>query len=130
MGPDKNSSIPPQNQGSGEIAGTKGRPRRAHRPRSRLCLLKGCGRVFLPKQAMARYCSDACREKARRWMQWKAQQHYRHSPNGRQKRQTQSRRYRERRKERRENAALTAARVIPNKFFFVLLRPPGLLSRV
>lgn len=72
---------------------------------------------------MARYCSEACQAEARRWRQWKARRRYRQSPNGKQKRQAQSRRYRERRKEQqgREIAALTAARVIPIKFFFVLL---------
>jgi hypothetical protein len=130
MGADKDSSAPHQNQEAHKIAGTKGCPRRARCPRSRLCLLKGCGQVFRPHQPLARYCSEACREQARRWRQWKALRRYRQSPNGKQKRQAQSRRYRERRKERRQSAVLTAARVIPAKFFFVFLRPPGLLPRV
>jgi hypothetical protein len=72
---------------------------------------------------MARYCSEACQEEARRWRQWKARRRYRESPNGKQKRRAQSRRYRARRKEQpaRESAALTAARVIPTKFFLVLV---------
>ena len=107
------------------------RRRRARRPRSRICLLKGCGRVFRPEQPLTRYCSEACRAEARRWRQWKARRRYRQSPHGKQKRQAQGRRYRERRKKRpaREPAA-TTARVIPTKFFFVLLRSPRLLRGV
>ena len=129
MGPDKDSPTPPKNQDIRRTPRSEGRQRRARRPRSRVCLLKGCGQIFRPQQPMTRYCSDVCREKARQWRRWKARQRYRHSPNGKQKRQAQSRRYRQRRKEQpaRETAAASAARVIPMKFFFVLLRPPGLL---
>jgi len=97
-----------------------GWPRRARRPRSRVCLLKGCGRIFRPKQPMARYCSEACQVEARRWRQWKARRRYRQSANGKRKRQAQSRRYRERQKDRQvqESAAVAAVRVIPTKFFF------------
>jgi hypothetical protein len=111
------------------MRGRWGCRRRARRPRRRVCLLKGCGRLFRPQQPLARYCSEACRTEARRWRRWKARRRYRQSANGKQKRQVQSRRYRERRKERQaqESAAVAAARVIPSKFFFVLLRPPGLL---
>ena len=131
MGPDKDSPASPKNQDAGRILGSEGR-RRARRPRSRICLLKGCGRVFRPQQPLARYCSAACRQQARRWRQWKARRRYRQSANGKQQRQAQSRRYRERRKEQQaqETAAITAARVIPTNFFFVLLRPPGLLCGV
>ena len=131
MGPDKDSPASAKNQDAGRILGSAGR-RRARRPRRRVCLLKGCGRVFRPQQPLARYCSAACRQQARRWRQWKARRRYRQSANGKQQRQAQSRRYRERRKEQQaqETAALTAARVIPTNFFFVLLRPPGLLCGV
>jgi hypothetical protein len=131
MGPDQDSPTSPQNQETRRTPRTQGKLR-ARRPRRRICLLKGCGRVFRPQQPMARYCSDACREEARRWREWRARRHYRQSPNGKQKRQAQSRRYRERRKEQsaRKPAALSGARVIPTKFFFVLLRPPRLLCRV
>jgi hypothetical protein len=123
MGPDQESPTPGKNQDPGSTLRTGNRPRRARRPRRRICLLKGCGRVFRPPQPMARYCSDACREQARRWRQWKARQRYRQSANGKQKRQAQSRRYRARRKQQpqREIASLSAARVIPTKFFFMLL---------
>ena len=123
MGPDKDSLTPAKNQDARSAPRTRGGPRRARRPLSRVCLLKGCGRVFRPQQPLARYCSEACQAEARWWRQWKARRRYRQSPNGKQKRQAQSRRYRARRKEQqaRETAALTAARVIPTKFFFVLM---------
>ena len=123
MGPDKDSLTPAKNQDARGTPRTRGGPRRTRRPRRRVCLLKDCGRVFRPQQPLARYCSEACQAEARWWRQWKARRRYRQSPNGKQKRQAQSRRYRARRKEQqaRETAALTAARVIPTKFFLVLL---------
>jgi hypothetical protein len=132
MGPDKDSPASAKNQDAGRTLGSAGRRRRARRPRRRVCLLKDCGRVFRPQQPLARYCSEACRQQARRWRQWKARRRYRQSANGKQKRQAQSRRYRECRKERQaqETAAVTTARVIPTIFFFMLLRPAGLLCGV
>lgn len=120
MGPDKDSLTPAKKQAARSTPRTRG-GRRARRPRRRVCLLKGCGRVFRPQQPLARYCSEVCQAEARRWRQWKARRRYRQSLNGKQKRQAQSRRYRERRRERQaqESAVLTAARVIPIKFFFV-----------
>jgi hypothetical protein len=108
------------------------RKRRARRPRRRVCLLKGCGRIFRPQQPMARYCSEACREEARRWRQWKARRRYRQSSNGKQKRQAQSHRYRERRKATpgRKTVTDSAARVISARFFFMLLRPPRVLRGI
>jgi hypothetical protein len=132
MGPNQDSPTPVKNQDSRRTSPTRNKQKRARRPRRRVCLLKGCGQVFRPEQPMGRYCSRECREEARRWRQWKARWRYRHSPNGKQKRQAQSRRYRECRKEQRAQTATAvgAARVIPSKFFFVLLRPPRLLCRV
>jgi hypothetical protein len=132
MGPNKDSSTFPQNQDAAAILRAKGRRRRARRPRRRTCLLKGCGQVFRPQQPLARYCSEACQTEARRWRRWKAHQRYRQSLKGKQKRRAQSRRYRERRKERQaqESTAVTVARVIPTEFFFVLLRPPGMLCGI
>jgi hypothetical protein len=123
MGPDKDSLTSAKNQDVRSIPRTQGGQRRARGPRRRVCLLKGCGRVFRPQQPRARYCGEACQAEARRWRQWKARRRYRQSANGKQKRQAQSRRYRERRKDRpaRETAAVTAARVIPTRFFFVLV---------
>ena len=100
MGPDKDSLTSAKNRAARKTLRARGRQRRARRPRHRVCLLKGCGRFFRPRQPLARYCSEACRAEADRWRQWKARRRYRQSPNGKQKRQAQSRRYRARREER------------------------------
>jgi len=73
-----------------------GHCRRPHRGCRRRCLLKGCGQWFQPTHPQCRYCSAACREAARRWRGWHAQQKYRSSRNGRNHRQQQARRYRQR----------------------------------
>jgi hypothetical protein len=132
MAPGEDCSTPPKNQPPPNVAKVPWRKRRAHRPRRRVCLLKGCGRIFRPEQPLARYCSEACREQARRWREWKSRRRYRRSPNGQQRRQAQSHRYRERRRERQaqETAAVTAARVIPTNFFSMLLRPPWMLCGI
>jgi hypothetical protein len=88
----------------------------ARRARTRVCLLKGCEQPFHPQQASQRYCSAACREQAREWSEWKAQQKYRATPAGTEKRKAQSRRYRERVRNRKEPSG-EAARVISHKFF-------------
>ena len=46
MGPDKDSPVRPKNQATGSRLGSWGCRRRARCPRRRVCLLKGCGRVF------------------------------------------------------------------------------------
>jgi hypothetical protein len=92
----------------------------ARRPRTRYCLLKGCEQRFRPRHARQRYCSDDCRRAAREWSEWKAQQAYRDTAAGKQKRNGQSRRYRERVKERNRSekeAVPETARVITKKFF-------------
>src|SRR5215831_21328918 len=124
MGPCQDCPTSPKNQPPTRVSRC---PCRARRPRRRVCLLKGCGHVFRPEQPRARYCGEACREQARRWRQWKARRRYRQSPNGKQQRQAQSRRYRERRPERPalETAPVTAARVIPTKFFLCTCDRPG-----
>jgi hypothetical protein len=98
MGPCEDPSTPPENQDTRDTRPlrTEGCAHRAHRPRSRSCLLKGCEGVFRPQQPLARYCGEVCLEKARQWQAWKARRRYRQSTNGKQKRQAQSRRYRER----------------------------------
>jgi hypothetical protein len=97
----------------------------------RRCLLKGCERRFHPRHAHQRYCSEDCRKGARRWSRWKAQQKYRDTAAGQEKRNGQSRRYRERIKSRQaaeKEAVETAARVITSEEFFrAFLRPAGLL---
>jgi hypothetical protein len=70
--------------------------RRQRQPRSRECLLKGCGKIFRPRHAKARYCNEECRGKARQWSQWKSRQRWRGSEKGRKKRRQQSLRHRER----------------------------------
>jgi len=88
MGPPESPTNPLQNQ-----ATTSRRPRRGprRRPRRRYCLLKGCQQRFRPQRARQRYCSDRCREAARRWSLWKAQHRYRRTSAGQQKRNGQSR---------------------------------------
>jgi hypothetical protein len=122
MGPSENPTGHPGKQEVGR--------RLAHRPRSRRCLLKGCEQRFHPRQARQRYCSERCREAARKWSRWKAQRRYRATKAGRQKRNGQSRCYRERvrsRKPSEPEAVDKTARVITKNFFRGLLRPARLL---
>ena len=75
MGPSEDRSTGEKNQaGHRRIAGKR---RRVRRPRRRACLLKGCERRFRPLHPRRRYCSEECREEARRWREWKARHHYR-----------------------------------------------------
>ena len=107
------------------------RPRRL--PRSRRCLLKGCERRFRPQRARERYCSRECRCAARAWSCWKAQQSYRATVAGKERRNEQSRRYRERVRDRQQpepEQAVVAARVITTDFFRSSLRSPWLLSGI
>ena len=126
MGPDEDSTLPAEDRESGQSAG--------RRPRTRCCLLKGCERRFRPQRAGQRYCSDECRRAARQWSRWKAQQSYRATAAGKERRNGQSRRYRERVRNRRpaaaEEADPDAARVITHKFFRLLLRSPWLLRGI
>jgi hypothetical protein len=91
--------------------------RRKRRPRLRRCLLKGCERQFRPKHPWSRYCGDDCRNKARRWLRWKAQQRYRATRQGKQQRRAQSCRHRERVRIRKplKSAGDKPARVIKAK---------------
>lgn len=122
MGPPESPTRPRQNQAAG---------RRKRRPRRRHCLLKGCEQRFHPRHARQRYCSVECREEARKWSRWKAQQRYRETAAGQEKRNGQSQRYRERVKSRQvpEIAADNeAARVITKEHFFrAHLRPARVL---
>lgn len=99
MGPSEDRSTGEKNQ-AGHLR-MAGKRRRIRRPRSRACLLKGCERRFRPLCPLTRYCSEQCREEARRWREWKARHHYRQSEGGKQKRRAQSRRYRLRSKRAR-----------------------------
>jgi hypothetical protein len=114
VGPVEDSTRSAQDQEHG------GRKRLTRRPRARGCLLKGCNQRFRPVKAGQRYCSQPCRQAARQWSRWKAQQSYRATASGKEKRNGQSRRYRERVKERKpalQNAVPEAARVITISFF-------------
>jgi hypothetical protein len=124
----------PENR-TGHRENQAGRRKRSdRRPRARCCLLKGCEQRFHPRQANQRYCSAECRESARKWSRWKAQQRYRATKSGKEKRSDQSRRYRERIKSRKpaEPEPLDeAARVItPEHFFRSFLRPARLLRGI
>ena len=127
MGPSENPTGHPENQEGRR----KGMPRR---PRKRCCLLKGCEERFHPRQALQRYCSEECREGAREWSRWKAQERYRATRAGKQQRNGQSRRYRERVKSRKPpepEAVNEAARVIITEHFFrPFVRPTWLLREV
>ena len=127
MGPPESPTAHPENQ--------EGRRKRLpRRPRMRRCLLKGCEQRFHPRQARQRYCSEGCREAARKWSRWKAQERYRETAAGQQKRNGQSRRYRERVKSRKPpepEAVNEPARVITTEHFFrSLLRPARLLREI
>jgi hypothetical protein len=125
MGPPESRTRARKNQAAGR------RKRRARKPRARYCLLKGCEQKFQPQRANQRYCSAKCREKARKWSGWKAQQRYRETAGGQQKRNGQSRRYRERVKSRKPAqppAVSDTARVITKEHFFrPHLRPARVL---
>ena len=128
MGPSESPTAHPENQEAGR------RKRLHRRPRTRLCLLKGCEQRFHPRHARQRYCSAECRKEARRWSRWKAQERYRETTAGQQKRNGQSRRYRERvqsRKTPASEAVNDPARVITTEQFFrPLLRPSRLLRGI
>jgi hypothetical protein len=117
MGPSESPTNASQDQGT---TLRKRRKRATPRPRTRRCLLKGCESRYRPQQARQRYCSPRCREAARAWSRWKAQEKYRATPTGKEKRKAQSQRYRERMRTRQEQVlegAESAARVITTNFF-------------
>ena len=126
MGPPESATRRCKNQAAGR------RKRRRWRPRP--CLLKGCEQKFRPRQARQRYCSEGCRAAARKWSRWKAQQKYRTTEGGKQKRNGQSRRYRERvesRKRPKPEAVNDTARVITQEHFFrAYVRPAGMLQAI
>jgi len=128
MGPPECPTRHDENQATGR------RRRPTYRPRMRRCLLKGCEQRFHPRHARQRYCSEGCRQAARRWSRWKAQQRYRETAAGQQKRNGQSQRYRQRVKSRKPpepEVVDEAARVITNEYFFrTHVRPAGVLRAV
>jgi hypothetical protein len=125
---------PPESP-TGHTENQEGRRKRlGRRPRMRLCLLKGCEQRFHPRQTRQRYCSERCREAARRWSRRKAQQRYRATRAGQQKRNGQGQRYRERLRNRKPpepEAVSDPARVITKEEFFrSVLRPARLLREL
>jgi hypothetical protein len=100
----------------------------------RRCLLKGCEQRFHQRQSSQRYCSAECQKAVRKWSRWKAQQRYRATKSGKEKRTDQSRRYRERIKSRKPpepEADNEAARVItPGHFFRPFLQSARLLRGI
>jgi hypothetical protein len=119
VGPSEHHTKSDKNQGSIQKYG--------HRPRQRRCLLKGCDCLYHPKHPLQRYCSEACRDEAKRWGQHKAQRTYRATQNGKKKRKEQSSRRRQRQREAASDAAANSAWVIPIIFFRPLLRPAWML---
>ena len=100
--PDRSGAIPPVGRLQFPYALLPGQPsgsRRWH-PCCRRCLLKGCECWFLPPWPQARYCSTACQVAAQYWRVWHANQLYRASDQGKQRRRDQSRRYRDRARQR------------------------------
>lgn len=87
------------------------RPEGCHHHRPRLCLLKGCGRLFWPRCPQARYCNSSCQAAARRWRRRRACKTYRASCHGQEQRREQSKRYRARVRER----AAASADVEPSR---------------
>lgn len=63
----------------------------------RTCLLKGCGKSFVPRPQdllRAKYCSSPCRKKAARWRAWLRRKRWRRSPRGKEAKQNENHRYR------------------------------------
>ena len=69
--------------------------------RQRRCLLKGCEQPFRPTYPQERYCSEACRQRARHWRRWQSCRTYRASVAGQECRRQQARRYRARQRQQR-----------------------------
>ena len=82
--------------------------------RCRLCLLKGCERRFWPTSPLSRYCSPECSAAARRWARYRADQRYRSSEQGKERRREQARRYRQRIAEQRAGEQDTAPAAAPS----------------
>jgi hypothetical protein len=76
-------------------SGQPGGSRRWH-PCCCRCLLKDCGRWFLPPWPQARYCSPTCQKAAAHWRSWHASQTYRATFQGKERRREQAQRRRER----------------------------------
>lgn len=70
------------------------RANQAQKEGGRLCLIKSCGRRFVPRPQdrwRAKFCSSECRRKARRWRNWR----YRQSHRGKRNKQVENKCFRE-----------------------------------
>jgi len=75
-------------------------------PRSRLCLRKGCDRMYTPRRWNQRYCQDhQCLREVRRWQSRQRQRRRRASPQGRQRHRQAERARRREAKIRGQRAA-------------------------
>lgn len=91
---------------------------RRRRPRRRRCLLKDCERVYLPKRAQQRYCSEECARAAEKWRKWKARKRYRGTEKGKRRRREQNYRYRQRQREKQERERGSVSEGDHREFFF------------
>ena len=88
--------------GLSEYRSADGRTQEPFSPhRQRRCLLKGCEQPFRPRYPQERYCSAACRQRARHWRRWQSCRTYRASMAGQERRRQQARRYRARQRQQR-----------------------------
>ncbi len=64
--------------GAYHVKGTDRRLARGRRARPRICLRKGCGRVYQPRSWNQRYCQDPeCQRQVRRWQAARRQARHR-----------------------------------------------------
>jgi len=82
----------------------------SHRLGCRICLRKGCGRSYQPRQWKQRYCQESeCLKEVRRWQAAKRQQRRRERPEVRRQRAAEERERRARQREERRCQATIAA---------------------
>ena len=116
MGPSQHRQIPGQHQAPCA---------RGSSPRQRLCLLRGCEKLFVPLKRPERYCGGACRAAARRWQLWHTRHTYRRSEKGRERRLEQSRRRRERARERAKTGEASLRVDSSGAWLEITRRPDG-----
>jgi hypothetical protein len=79
--------------------------RRARRPRTRRCLLEGCDARYRPAHWRTRYCSEACRASATRWLAARRQRRRRECEDARKKHRDAEKKRRDLAKEAREGGS-------------------------
>lgn len=99
------------------------------RPRSRLCLRKGCGRRYQPRCWNQRYCQDpTCQREVRRWQAARRQARRRQAPQVKAQHAAAQRAHRRRAKaasQTMDSRKVTAARGHAAKVFFRLRSAAG-----